>query len=133
MDSAPEICQIEGGAARWSLRTLSLLRPKFVHALTRGIQAVMDDQALRRALFLLLNLSHAESDVVTVIKVDKLSNDTEYSPEESPSIGKPLHDLEVEYAFAAPTREIICDWSQRSQCEGPWSMYSSNLALLVLQ
>jgi hypothetical protein len=63
-------------------RQLSLLRPKFVHALTSGIQAVMDDQALRRAFFLLLNLSHADV-VVAVIKDDKPGNDTEYSPEES--------------------------------------------------
>jgi hypothetical protein len=87
-------------------RQLSLLRPKFVHALTSGIQPVMDNQALRRAFFLLLNLSHADV-VVALTEDDKPGNDTEYSPEESLWIGKPLHDLEAKYAFAALSIERL--------------------------
>jgi hypothetical protein len=51
----------------------SLHRPKFVHALTSGIQAGMNDQALRRAIS--SKSSHAAV-AVALDKDDKLSNDT---------------------------------------------------------
>jgi hypothetical protein len=74
----------------------------------------MDDQALRRTI-LLSRSSHVESDVVVaVIKDDKHGIDTEYSPEESLSIGIPLGDGSSKTVSASSVVRS-CGQSQQSR------------------